>query len=197
MSPWGVPTPEEIVRRVGRGSSLTLPLDAASDLAGASEIARQLRASLPEDLLVFASPATVSGGPVLVVLRLITAAEAAELRPALDAVVADFRQRAATLVASLRTDVLPAYDSGVEYPGEVEADGVRWTIEVHGDHCRFEHPVSGEVVEANIHDPDLIDPYFLLLFTRTSGRHDTIRAACVHGFHDMCRMLDLAGLGSG
>ncbi|MEV8436086.1 hypothetical protein AB0425_01820 [Actinosynnema sp. NPDC051121] len=166
-------------------------------MAGASEAARELQASLPEDLLVFASPGTVSDGPVLVVLRLITAKEAAELRPALDVVVADFRRRAGTLVASLRTDVLPAYDSGVEYPDEVEVGGVEWMIEVHGDHCRFKHPVSGEVVEADIHDPNAIDPYFLLLFARTSGRHDAVLAACVNGFHDMRRMLDLAGLGHG
>lgn len=197
VSPWGVLTPEEIARRVERGSSLTLPVDAASDLVGASETARQLRALLPEDLLVFASPGTVSSGPVLVVLRLITAQEAAELRPALDVVIADFRQRAGSLVAALRTDVLPAYDRGVEYPDEVEAGGVTWMIEVHGDHCRFEDPVGGEVVEANIHDPNLLDPYFLLLFARTSGRHDAIRAACVNGFHDMCRILDLAGIGYG
>lgn len=192
VSPWGGLTPDEIARRVERGSPLRLPV--ASDLAGATEAARRLRAVLPENLLVYASPGTTADGPVLVVVRLVPAAEAARLRPQLDGLLADFRQRAGTLVASLRTTVLPAYDSGVEHPDEVEAGGVTWAIEVHGDHCRFEDPVSGEVVEANIDDPDVVDPYFLLLFAETSGRHDALRAACVHDFHDMCRLLDLAGV---
>ncbi|QQQ73438.1 hypothetical protein IOD16_19235 [Saccharothrix sp. 6-C] len=195
VSPRDVLTPDEIARRVERGRSLMLPVGVASDLDAASASARELRASLPEDLWVFASPGSVSGGPVLVVMRLVGAAQAKELRPALEVLIADFRQCAGALVAALRADVLPAHDRGDEHPGEVEAAGVTWVIEVHGEHCRFEDPVSGVVVEANTYDPDLLDPYFLLLFARTSGRHDAVLAACVHGFHDMCRLLDLAEVG--
>lgn len=169
-----------------------LPVDATVDMPGVSAVARSLRAALPDTMLVIASP-----GARLTVLRLITEDEAARLRPELDRLIAGFRQRAGSLVARLRIDVLPRYDSGDEYPHEIEAAGVGWAIEVHGDHCRFEDPVSGEVVEANIHDPNALDPYFLLLFARTTGRHEAVRAACVEGYHDMVRMLDLAGVSYG
>lgn len=169
-----------------------LPVD-VTDMAAVSSAARALEAALPEDLKVIASPGAAGNGPRLVVLRLVDRDEALGLRPELERLVTGFRQRAGALVASLRAEVLPAYDRGDEHPDEVEACGAPWTIEVHGDHCRFEDPVSGEVVEANLHDPDAVDPCFLLLFARTTGRHEAVRAACVEGFHDMCRLLDLAG----
>ena len=53
--------------------------------------------------------------------------------------------------------------------------------------------MAGALVEADVYDPGRIDPYFLLEYARTTGRHDAVADLCVEGFHDMCRLLDVAG----
>ncbi|MFD1149627.1 hypothetical protein [Saccharothrix hoggarensis] len=189
VSPWGQLTPEEVRRRVRRGSPLTLPVESAVDMSEVSGVARALRAALPDDLHVIASPGGPGGGPRLVVLRLVAEAEAVRLRGDLDRLVTEFRHRAGALVARLH-----ATADSAGHDGEVEEFGATWTADEHGEHCRFENVVTGEVVEASVDDPDAVDPYFLLLFAQTSHRHNAVHTACVEGFHDMVRLLDLAGV---
>ncbi|KAA2252469.1 hypothetical protein F0L68_36125 [Solihabitans fulvus] len=191
------PEPADIRRQVTRGHRLVVHVDPAADMPAVTAAARALRTALPADLVVIASPTVAGGGPGLTVLRLVAEEEARELRPALDRLIAEFRQVSGSLVARLRAEVLPAHDRGAEYPDEVRALDGTWDVHLHGDHCRFENPASGETVEASIDDPDAIDPYFLLLFARTSGRHRAVHDACLEGFHDMCRLLDLAGVDTG
>ncbi len=62
-------------------------------MPGVSAIAQALRAVLPEDLLVIASPGSAGGGPRLVVLRLVAEEEAVELRPELGHRTAVLRTR--------------------------------------------------------------------------------------------------------
>ncbi|WP_157640975.1 hypothetical protein [Longispora albida] len=189
-APPGMPDPADIAQRVARGQKLFIPLDA--DMPSATAIARTLRAALPPHVTVFAVPGTSRGGRGLTVLQLLTDAEAAAVRPALDHLVAEFRQVAGALVALMLAGTSPQGDPDGEYPETVQFRGGTWDLEPHGEHCRFEGP-DGEVVEASIYSPDTIDPYFLLLYAETTSGHRTVTDACVEGFHDMCRLLELAG----
>ncbi|GAB4055301.1 hypothetical protein [Catellatospora paridis] len=188
----GLPDPVDIGRRVTRGGRLVIRLDEARDMPAATAAAQALRVALQPDVHVIASPGTTGRGPTLTVLRLVTEAEAAALRPALDHLVAEFRQTAGALVAQLRAESQMG-DVDECCPETVLVRDVIWHLDPHGEHCRFENPASGEVVEADINAPDTVDPYFLLLYAKTSGRHGAVLDACVEGFHDMCRLLDLAG----
>lgn len=156
--------------------------------------ARTLRTMLPPDMHVIASPSVAGRGPILTVLQLVTDSEAAALRPALEHLIAEFRQQARALVDQLPVAPSPASDIDWSYPKTVQLNDTTWYTSPHGEHCRFEDPAGGVVVEANLHAPDTIDPYFLLLYAETSGRHSAILDTCTEGFHDMCRLLDLAGI---
>ncbi|GIG56019.1 hypothetical protein Lfu02_03910 [Longispora fulva] len=187
--PQGMPDPIDIAHRVGRGRKLFIPLD--MDMQSATAIARTLRDALPPHVTVFAVSGT-SRGSGLTVLQLVTDAEAAAVRPALDHLVAEFRQSADALVAHMLAAMVPAGDLDGEFPDTVRIRDATWDLEPHGAHCRFEGP-NGEVVEADIYSPDTIDPYFLLLYAETTGGHGAVLDACVEGFHDMCRLLELTG----
>jgi hypothetical protein len=118
-----------------------------------------------------------------------------EVRAALDRLVAEFREVAGALVAELRV-VEPKWDdaAGAECPEEIELGGITWFVDPHDPHYRFEDAAGGVIVEAHMYDPDRVDPYFLLLYAQTSGRHPVVVAAAPEGFADMCRLLDSAGI---
>jgi hypothetical protein len=150
-----------------------------------------LRATLPPDMHVIASPPAAERGPSLTVLQLVTDTEAMTLRPALEHLVVEFRQVAAALVDQL------AGSAGRDWPEPIETirwQGTTWHVHPHGEQCRFEDPATGVVVEVDLHDPATVDAYFLLEYAETSGRHRALFDACVEGFHDMCRLLDLADI---
>ncbi|MEU7475162.1 hypothetical protein AB0A63_04210 [Lentzea sp. NPDC042327] len=152
-----------------RGHPFRIPLTAG--LQAATEAASALRAVLPPDVAV------IGGQRQLLVLRLISDDELTLLRPAVEALIADFRATTRALVVALASDAVD------------EA----WSVHEHGEHCRFENLVTGVVVEAFVDRPDDLDPYFLLEFARTEHRHRAVAEACVEGFHDMCRVLDVLG----
>ncbi|RZQ65546.1 DUF6896 domain-containing protein [Amycolatopsis suaedae] len=114
---------------------------------------------------------------------------AGRLRDELDAAVAEFTGLAALLVAAFREHVEPLLEREQPYPDELDAGGSAWRLHVHGEHCRFERIGDGVVVEANTEHPGAVDPYFLLLYLRTSHRYPDLTAACPDGFRDMSRML--------
>ncbi|TMM33391.1 MAG: hypothetical protein E6F99_24235 [Actinobacteria bacterium] len=195
--PAGLPDPVDIRVRVARGHRLVICLDETVDMPAATAAAQALRIALEPDVHVIASPSTTGRGPILTVLQLVTDSQAATLRPALENLVAEFRQLAGGLVDQLRAGVSPVGDVDGDCPETVWFRDATWYLDPHGQHCRFEDPASGVVVEANIYAPDTVDPYFLLLYAQTSGRHGAVLGACVEGFHDMCRLLDLAGITGG
>lgn len=76
--------------------------------------------------------------------------------------------------------------------------GRMWRVEVHGEHCRFEHRSSGQIIEALLEGgaDSPVDPYFFALYLRTTAGMDGLAALLVHDFHDAARMLDfVAGHG--
>jgi hypothetical protein len=172
----------DIRRRLTRGQGLTVQLGQDVTTQQASASARRLQLALGLEVTVFVSQ--VGRAPTLRVLQLADAAQAAAVRPALEDLIAEFREMAAGLVGQME-------DEDVE---SVEYRGATWWAHLHGEHCRFENGETGEVVEAQIYMPDRVDPYFLLEYARTSGRHDAVLDVCVEGFHDMCRLLDDMGV---
>jgi hypothetical protein len=177
----GQPDPAEIRGRVARGRGLIVRLAEVTSMPAAAAVAQELKAALPE-MTVFATSG--AGGVGVTVLQVVSDAEAAALRPALDGLVSEFRRVAGGLVDQMADGE----------PDSVWFGGAGWSLAPHGPHCRFENESSGEVVEADLRDPDAVDPYFLLEFARTSGRHPAVAEACVEGFHDMCRLLDRAAI---
>ncbi|GGN18713.1 hypothetical protein GCM10010109_31940 [Actinoplanes campanulatus] len=157
----------------------------------ATAAARDLKSALGPDVAVFASAR--GRGPVLTVLRLVSAEEASSVRPTLEDLVAGFRRIAGALVEQMRAGASPEDDC----PDSVRYGDATWYLDPHGEHCRFENAVSGEVVEANIYAPDALDPYFLLEYAKSAGHYGVVVDACVEGFHDMCRLLDQAGIAYG
>jgi hypothetical protein len=175
--------PVGIRRQLTRGGrGLSLPLGRDVTMAQASASARRLETALGPDVTVFASPG--GGGPILRVLQLADAAQVAAVRPALEALIAEFRETAAGLVGQMEHEEVES----------VRYRGANWCADPHGEHCRFENEETGEIVEAQIYFPDRVDPYFLLEYARTSGRHHAVVDVCVEGFHDMCRLLDDMGV---
>ncbi|MFI5898237.1 hypothetical protein ACIA5D_49980 [Actinoplanes sp. NPDC051513] len=174
-----------------------IPLDESVTMPAATAAARALSVALQPDVIVIASPSRAGRRSALTVLQLLTDSEAATVRPALEHLVAEFRQVAGELVDQMRAGVAPGSDIDGDCPETVRCRDATWNLQPHGEHCRFEDPVSGEVVEANIDAPGAVDPYFLLLYAETSGRHGAVVGACTEGFHDMCRLLDFAGITSG
>lgn len=158
---------------------MTMPIAAAA--------ARDLQSAPGPDVVVFATPR--GRGPVLTVLRLVSNDEAASVRPILENLVAGFRRTAEALVEQMRAGTSPE-----EYPESVQYGDATWYLHPHGEHCRFENVVSGELVEANIYAPETLDPYFLLEYAKSAGHYGAVVDACVEGFHDMCRLLDRAGI---
>jgi hypothetical protein len=181
----GPPDANEIRRRVTRGRRLVIPVDEPVEMAALMAAGQGLRATLPPDMHVIASPPAAGRGPSLTVLQLVTDGEAMALRPALQRLVVEFRQLAAALV-----DQVPG--AGRDCPESVRWQGTTWSVHLHGEHCRFEDPATGVVVEVDRHDPAAVDAFFLLEYAASSGRHGALVDACVEGFHDMCRLLDLA-----
>ncbi|GAB3983744.1 hypothetical protein GCM10029978_091380 [Actinoallomurus acanthiterrae] len=187
----GVPPSEEIRRAVTRGRSAVFPLDATVDMPGATALAAGLRAELArDDLLVLVWPGRP---PSIRVVRLVGEPELTRCRAELETLVADFRRTARRLIERCRAEAGPAWDEDEAFE-RIEVDGAHWWLSPHGEHCRFERADGAEVVEAHIERPAAVDPGFLLLFAETSGGYPNVRAACVEGFHDMCRMLESAGV---
>lgn len=180
-----VPDPADVRARLARGRGLRISLGEAATTPAAEAATRVLRQALGADFTVFCTPG--GGGAVLTVMQLVSEPEAAALRPLLDALVAEFRHTAAGLVHQMQL-------ADDDEPEAVHYDGAAWYLYEHGVHCRFENETNGQVVEANMYVPDAVDPYFLLEYAETSGRHGAVLDACVHGFSDMCRLLDLAGI---
>lgn len=98
------------------------------------------------------------------------------------------------VVPPFRLQIEPAYEQGVWYPDRLEVDGESWLLHIHGEHCLFTSLKSGTEVEVHTERPDVIDPWFLLRYAESGDRYPEIRAACLEGFHDMCRMLALAAI---
>jgi hypothetical protein len=81
------------------------------------------------------------------------------------------------------------------YPDQlVEDDGESWSLHIHGEHCLFTSLKSGTEVEVHTDCPDAIDPGFLLSYAESADRYPEIRTACLEGFHDMSRLLELAAI---
>lgn len=194
--PDDLPPPDVVRRLVTRGRPAEFPLPAL-DWPGVLAAADGLRAGLAaDDLLVIASPgAGPARPPSLVVRRLVDEGEARLLRDRLEALVAEFRALAHRLAVPFRRHVGPAVEQGTDHPDELDVDGETWALHVHGEHCLFTALGSGVEVEVDTGDPDAVDAGFLLRYAESTGRHAEVRAACVEGFSDMCRMLALAGIG--
>lgn len=166
-----VPSPEAVLRALVRGRAARFDVPGGT----ASAIAERLNRHIAEqDVHVFAS-----GSAKCTALRLVSTDEAERTRPELEALVTDFRALARTLIRH--------YEQGT-----LEEDV--WWVHPHGEHVSFDNLDTGVVVEAHVGDPDDLDPYFLLVFAETTGSYPGVLAACVHGFHDMCRLLEVAGL---
>jgi hypothetical protein len=184
-----------VLRLATRGQHAKFLLSAQASLSQAQAAADRLRAGLPNNLLVIASPGAGSANPPsLTVLRLIDKDDADRLRDQLEALVAEFRERAHQLAAPFRLHIEPAYEQGAWYPDRLDVDDETWSLHIHGEHCLFTSLTSGTAIEVHTDRPDVIDPWFLLRYAESSGRYPQIRTACLEGFHDMCRMLDLAGI---
>lgn len=68
-----------------------------------------------------------------------------------------------------------------------------WTADEHGEHCRFEHLVTGQVIEAPFALTDewfYFDPYFLGVFIKTCAEFPQLKASLKHEFHDTIKLLD-------
>lgn len=130
-------------------------------------------------------------------LQLVTDSQAASVRRALEDLIAEFRQVARALVHQMEVCAAPVSSGDPDYPKTVRCFNATWCLDPHGEHCRFDNLVSGQVVEANIHARETVDPYFLLLYAETPGRHGAVVDACTEGFHDMCRLLELADITTG
>src|SRR5947209_20374032 len=105
--PAGLPDLVDIRVRVARGHRLVISLDETVDMPAATAAAQALRIALEPDVHVIASPSRTGRGPILTVLQLVTDSQAATLRPALEDLVAEFRQLAGGLVDQLRAGVSP------------------------------------------------------------------------------------------
>jgi len=109
--------------------------------------------------------------------------------------VTEFRELGNRLAQQFRPHIEPAYEQNDWYPDQlVEDDGETWSLYLHGEHCLFTSLKSGTEVEVHTDCPDAIDPGFLLGYAESADRYPEIRAACLEGFHDMSRMLELAGI---
>ena len=108
--------------------------------------------------------------------------------------MAEFCELAHRLAAPFRLEIEPALEQGVWYPDRLEVDGESWLLHIHGEHCLFTSQKSGIEVEVQTDRPEVIDPWFLLRHAESADRYPEIQAACLEGFHDMCRMLALAAI---
>jgi len=143
-----------------------------------------------EDFSIFASPGTRDRpGPFITAIQLVSDNEAQLYRARLDALVADFRALASQLIAAATAESVGDY-----FPDEVTVDGVLWSVWTHGEHCLFKSRRDGTSVDAHNEQPARIDPYFLLKYASTSRRYPDVIDLCTEGFHDMCRLLDVAGV---
>jgi hypothetical protein len=163
------PSVEAVRAAAARGRVARFEVPPGEAPAIAARLNRQLAG---EDVRVI-----VPGDSMISALRLVGTDEARRTRPELEALVADFRALARSLVDRFARGTL---DEDV------------WWASPHGDHCRFENLGTGVIVEAHLEVPEEIDPYFLLRFAETTGRYPRVLDACVHGFHDMCRLLATA-----
>ncbi|MFI0445065.1 hypothetical protein [Actinomadura sp. 6N118] len=158
------PSAETIRQKVRRGTNAVFQV--TDPFAAVARLNPPLDA---DDIHTF-----VSGPSTITAMRLVSRAEAEGVRAELDTLVADFRRLAQRLASD-------------------EPDAAVWHADPHGEHCRYENVATGVVVEVNVEQPDALDPYFLLEFAETSDGYPGVLAACVHGDHDMCRLLELAG----
>lgn len=190
-----MPDPAGIRSRIARGRRLVVPLDETVTMPAASAAAQALRVALGPDVAVIA--AQLAQGSILTVLQLVSDSEATAVRPALDTLVAEFREVAGALVDLMEAGSSPLGGAGTGSPESVRYRDMTWYVHPHGEHCQFENAVNGEIVDAGVHSPDIVDPYFLLQYAKTSGRHGAVVDACAEGFHDMCRLLEHAGIAYG
>jgi len=101
-------------------------------------------------------------------------AHAGEIRAA----IADYRATCAALVEAHGRDALPG----------------GWQVYEHGEHARFVHAETHQVVEAVLDgDAAQVDPFFFAEFVRSTPHHAGVAGLIVHAFHDAARMLDVLG----
>lgn len=165
------PSPETVRRAVTRSRTARFDVPEGE----ASAIATRLNQQLAEEDIhvIVPHPTTIT------VFQLVSVEEARRTLPELATLVTDFLELTRALTKQFDQRTL---------------DEEVWSADEHGAHCRFENLETGVIVEADIHSPDEVDPYFLLLFAETMGRYPGVLTACVHGFHDMCRLLEMAGV---
>ena len=191
----GLPTPTAVCRSATRGQPAQFQLSGQVSWSQILAAADRLRAELPDDLLVIVSPGSGSArSPSLKALRLIDEADGLRLRDQLQALVAEFREISNRLALQFRLHVEPAYEQGDWYPDQLVEDGETWSLHIHGEHCLFTSLKSGAEIEVHTDCPDAIDPGFLLGYAESADRYPRIRTACLEGFHDMCRLLELAAI---
>lgn len=108
----GVPDLVDIRQRVARGRRLVITLGETVTMPAATAAARALRVGLPPDVHVFASQSSAAHGPTLMVLQLVSEAEAATVRPDLGILVSEFRRVAGALVDQMWANASPV--SGID-----------------------------------------------------------------------------------
>ncbi|MHC4333565.1 MAG: DUF6896 domain-containing protein [Planctomycetota bacterium] len=69
-----------------------------------------------------------------------------------------------------------------------------WDSHEHGEHCRFESKITGQIIEAPLSGiPRLeeIDPYFLEQFVKSTSMFKGAAGLMAHEYHDAVRILDI------
>jgi hypothetical protein len=69
-----------------------------------------------------------------------------------------------------------------------------WSADEHGEHCRFENRVTGQVVEAPFANPILlkhVDPYFFALFVKSTHSFGSVAALIKDELRDSSQILDV------
>ena len=145
--------------------------DAPSGAAIREAIAR-LAPALPDHSVFMSGVATIT------VHAVVSRARILERHDAIVQALAAYREACRTLVA--------AYEAG-----ELAAE---WDAGEHGEHCRFEHEQTGQIVEApigEVRELREVDPYFFGLFVETTRGLEVVAELIADPFHDTARILDV------
>ncbi|MEX8195286.1 hypothetical protein [Comamonas guangdongensis] len=89
------------------------------------------------------------------ILPLVSKAKILERRDRIRQAMAAYAQTCAELIRQYQSDALAS----------------EWTVDDHGEHCRFVHSASGQTVEAPFHGlvrVNQIDPYFFAVFVKST-----------------------------